>query len=101
MGLGGCTAIDVTLILKKQRQPVADCWIELSAQHIASLPKVFTAIHITSLVRGEGLNPKQVERAVHLSANKCCSDSQMLRDAVTLTHSFEIVACTTSAGLEA
>jgi len=92
MGLGGCTAIDVMLILKKQRQPVADCWIELSAERSESVPKVFTAIHITYFVKGEGLDPKQVERAVHLSANKYCSVSQMLRDTVTLTHSFEIVA---------
>lgn len=91
MGLGGCTAIDVMMILGKQRQPVEDCWIELSAERAdVKAPKVFTTIHTRYVVVGRGLDPAKVERAVNLSAEKYCSVSAMLRDSVELTHDFEI-----------
>ncbi|MFO7582323.1 OsmC family protein [Guyparkeria sp.] len=91
MGLGGCTAIDVMMILGKQRQPVDDCWIELSAERAdVKAPKVFTTIHTHYVVVGKGLDPAKVERAVNLSAEKYCSVSAMLRDSVELTHDFEV-----------
>ncbi|MFW6041518.1 MAG: OsmC family protein [Guyparkeria sp.] len=91
MGLGGCTAIDVMMILGKQRQPVEDCWIELSAERAdVKAPKVFTTIHTRYVVVGKGLDPAKVERAVNLSAEKYCSVSAMLRDSVELTHDFEV-----------
>jgi putative redox protein len=92
MGLGGCTAIDVMVILGKQRQPVEDCWIELSADRAdVKAPKVFTKIHVHYVVKGKDLDPKQVERAVNLSAEKYCSVSAMLKSSVEISHDFEIV----------
>jgi putative redox protein len=41
-------------------------------------------------VSGSGLKPQQVERAVHLSAEKYCSASIMLAKTATITHDFEI-----------
>jgi putative redox protein len=91
MGLGGCTAIDVMVILGKQRQPVEDCWIELAAERAdVAAPKVFTKIHVHYVVKGSGLDPKQVERAVKLSAEKYCSVSAMLKNSVDITYDFEI-----------
>jgi putative redox protein len=91
MGLGGCTAIDVMVILGKQRQPVEDCWIELDAERAdVAAPKVFTKIHVHYVVKGSGLDPKQVERAVKLSADKYCSVSAMLKNTVDITYDFEI-----------
>jgi putative redox protein len=93
MGLGGCTAIDVMVILGKQRQPVEDCWIELDAERSdVAAPKVFTKIHLHYVVKGTGLDPKQVERAVKLSADKYCSVSAMLKDKVEITYDFEVRA---------
>lgn len=91
MGLGGCTAIDVMVILGKQRQPVEDCWIELDAERAdVAAPKVFTKIHVHYVVKGSGLDPKQVERAVKLSAEKYCSVSAMLKSSVDISYDFEI-----------
>ncbi len=91
MGLGGCTAIDVMVILGKQRQPVEDCWIELDAERAdVAAPKVFTKIHVHYVIKGSGLDPKQVERAVKLSAEKYCSVSAMLKGSVDITYDFEI-----------
>lgn len=91
VGLGGCTSIDVMMILQKQRQLVRDCIVEVTAERAENHPKVFTKIHVHFIVKGVGLDPKAVERAVNLSANKYCSISHMLNKTATITHDFEIV----------
>lgn len=91
LGLGGCTAFDVVHILKKARQPIADCEVELHADRAMTDPKVFTKIHIHFTIKGEGMKLNQVERAVRLSAEKYCSASIMLSKSVEITHDFEVV----------
>ena len=91
LGVGGCSAYDVVTILEKSRQKVSDCRVELSAERADAIPAVFTKIHMHFVVAGEELNPKQVERAVKMSAEKYCSASIMLGKAgVEITHDFEI-----------
>ena len=75
LGMGGCTAFDVVHILKKARQPISDCVVELSAERADTPPKVFTRIHAHFIVSGKGLTEAQVKRAVELSAEKYCSAS--------------------------
>ena len=89
-GLGGCTAFDVLLILKKARQSVSDCVVEIEARRAETDPKVFTHIHIHFIVTGDGLSEKQVHRAIDLSAEKYCSASIMLAKTATITHDYEI-----------
>lgn len=91
MGLGGCTAFDVMLILKRSRQAVTDCVAELSADRAETDPKVFTKIHIHFIVTGKDLKEKMVQRAVELSATKYCSASIMLAQTVEITHDYELI----------
>ena len=91
LGLGGCTAFDVVSILKKSRQDIADCEVEIEAERAEEIPKVFTRIHVHFIVSGKVLDPAKVERAVNLSADKYCSASRMLEKTAELTHDFEIV----------
>jgi putative redox protein len=90
MGLGGCTQFDVLLILRKARQAVTDCLVELTAERAETDPKVFTRIHVHFVLTGRGLDPQRVERAIKLSAEKYCSASIMLGAIATITHDFEI-----------
>lgn len=90
LGLGGCSAFDVVHILRKARQPIADCVAEIDADRADTEPKVFTRIHVHFIVTGSGLDPKRVEQAVQLSAEKYCSASIMLGKTATLTHDFEV-----------
>jgi putative redox protein len=90
MGMGGCSAFDVVLILKKSRQAVVDCVAELEATRADSEPKVFTAIHVHFIIKGTDLNEKHVARAVELSAEKYCSASIMLGKTAKITHDYEI-----------
>lgn len=91
MGTGGCTAFDVVLILKKSRQNISDCVVEIEAERALQEPKVFTRIHFHFILTGTKLNHQQVERAIGLSAEKYCSASIMLAKTAELTHDFEIV----------
>ncbi|MDH5180513.1 MAG: OsmC family protein [Gammaproteobacteria bacterium] len=90
LGMGGCTAFDVIHILKKGRQAVQDCEVELSAERADTEPKVFTRIHVHFIVSGADLSEKQVQRAVKLSAEKYCSASIMLGKTAEITHDYEI-----------
>lgn len=92
LGLGGCTQFDVLLILRKARQVVTDCVVEVSGERAAQDPKVFTRIHVHFILSGRDLDPRQVERAIRLSADKYCSASIMLGASATLTHDFELRA---------
>ena len=91
LGMGGCTAFDVVMILQRARQPITDCVIELTAERADEVPKVFTKIHVHYIVKGKGLSEKQVEKAVTLSAEKYCSVSIMLGKTATITHDYEII----------
>ena len=90
MGAGGCSAIDVVHILKKSRQQLTDCVVELEAERAAEDPKVFTRIHLHYIVTGRGLNPAQVERAIKLSKEKYCSATIMLAKTAEVTSDYEI-----------
>ncbi|MBU0500827.1 MAG: OsmC family protein [Gammaproteobacteria bacterium] len=91
LGMGGCSQFDLVHILKKGRNPVTLCEVELEADRAETDPKVFTRIHMHFRVGGPGLTEKAVERAIKLSAEKFCSASIMLGAVAQVTHDFEIV----------
>jgi putative redox protein len=90
-GAAACTAFDVVWILKRARQPVADCVVDAEAERAAQEPKVFTHIHLKYAVAGRGLDAKQVERAVKLSKEKYCSATIMLAQSATISYEVRIV----------
>lgn len=91
LGLGGCTAFDVVMILRKSRQDFVDCEVEIEAERAEQIPKVFTRIHVHFIVKGKNLDPVKVEKAVKLTAEKYCSASKMLEQVAELSHDFEII----------
>jgi len=94
IGLGGCTAYDVVHILEKGRQPIEDVTVALDAERAVEEPKVFTRVHMHFVVKGRGIAPEKVERAIALSAEKYCSASAMIAKTATITHDFEVVDTT-------
>ena len=88
--LGGCTASDVIPILKKKHVPLRGFEILLEGTVREEHPQVFTDIHIEYVFYGEGIDPKDVERAIELSITKYCAVSAMLRGSVHITHSYRI-----------
>ncbi len=91
LGTGGCSAYDVVSILEKGREPVEDVQVEISAERAEADPKVFVKMHLHFIVKGRGINPAKVERAISLSVDKYCSASAMMAKSAVLTHDFEVV----------
>lgn len=91
LGTAGCTTFDVVNILRKARQKVTDCTVEIEAERADAVPAVFTRIHFHFVVEGQDIKEKQVQRAISLTAEKYCSASIMLEQAgVEITHDYEI-----------
>ena len=89
-GMGGCTAYDVVLILKRGRHAVRGCTVEIQAERAEVEPKVFTKINLHFTVTGQGLPAAVVERAIALSHEKYCSASIMLGKTAEITTSFTV-----------
>lgn len=90
LGMGACASYDVVSILKKGRQALQDCLVEIEAERAETEPKVFTRIHLHFILTGHGLDESRVDRAIALSAEKYCSASIMLGKTADISHSFEI-----------
>ncbi|CAM3577018.1 OsmC family protein [Parendozoicomonas haliclonae] len=91
LAVGGCSSVDVISILKKARQDVIDCVVDLEAERVDAVPAVFSKIHLHFVVTGRDLKETHVKRAVEMSADKYCSASIMLGKAgVEITHDYEI-----------
>ncbi len=89
MALGGCTAIDVTLILTKQKLEIVDFSIDVDGTRDENHePALWENIHLTYHLRGN-MEKSFVERAVHLSMTKYCSVAETLRRAGAII-TFEI-----------
>ena len=90
MGLGSCSAFDVVMILRRSREQIADCVVEVTAERAVTDPKIFTQIRMKYIVSGIGLDAKKVQRAVDLSAEKYCSATAIMAKSAQITHAYEI-----------
>jgi len=91
LGTGGCSAFDVVHILDKGREPIEDCVVELDADRADGDPAVFTHIHMHFVVKGRGVNPDKVARAIQLSRDKYCSASAMMAKTAEISSDFEVI----------
>lgn len=98
LGLGGCTAFDIVMILERMREKVTALDIALEAERAETDPKVFTHVKLIYKLKGHKLKPANVERAVNLSAEKYCSASAMFGKTAKIEHAWEIEDEASSAG---
>jgi putative redox protein len=90
IALGGCSGSDVASILHKMRENVTRFEIDLAADVATEHPKVFTKIDINYKFWGENLKSANLEKAIHLSHERYCSVSAMLKKTVNITYRYEI-----------
>lgn len=88
--LGGCTGMDVISILRKMREKVDYFNIQVEGELTEEHPKYYKKIIVTYQFKGENLNPENVKKAVHLSEEKYCGVSAMLRKAAQIITIIEI-----------
>jgi putative redox protein len=89
--IAGCTGTDIVAILQKKRLNPTDLKIVVRAKRAEDYPKIWTDIHLTYLVWGEGIPPKAVETAIHLSEQKYCSVGIMLGKSASITSEYQIL----------
>ena len=89
-GLGGCTAMDVISILKKKKQEVTGLEIKVKGERAEEHPKKYTAIEVEFLVKGKGISPEAVKRAVQLSMDKYCSAKATIESGAKVTYAYRI-----------
>ena len=89
LGVAGCTAIDVVLIMEKKRARLTRFDVNIVGQRAATEPARYTAIEIEYVLAGENIKPKGVEQAITLSEEKYCSALASLNAAVSHTYRIE------------
>jgi putative redox protein len=90
--LAACSSFHVITILKKMKQKVSNYSVEATAERRETPPpRVFTKIHLKYVVKGLDIDPNAVKKAVHLSEEKYCSVGGMLKNAVELTSSYQVL----------
>lgn len=90
MGVGGCSAIDVVSILKKQRQEITSYKMEVEGKRKeVREAKPFEAIHVTLHLEGT-IDEAKAVRAAALSFEKYCSVSITMEASVKITYSITL-----------
>jgi len=89
--LAACSSYHVVTILKKKRQDFSDYSVEMTADRRDEPPRVFTSIHLKYIIKGKNISEEAVESVIRLSEEKYCSVGGMLKNAVKITSSYEIL----------
>ncbi len=88
--IGGCSAIDVILILKKQKQEISDFDVEVDGEsEKVEDYSLFRDITLHFKVKGK-VDYDKVERAVKLSIDKYCSVSKTLEPTAKINYKITV-----------
>lgn len=86
IGVAGCTAIDVAMIMQKKRADIVDFKVNISGERAEDHPKRYTRIQVEYVLYGRGIKPNAVEQAIELSETKYCSASASLNAQIDSTY---------------
>jgi putative redox protein len=90
--MGGCSAIDVISILRKQREDLKDIKITVTGEREKdAVPSLYTEVHAHFRLFGK-LNHEKAQKAVSLSVEKYCSVAKTLEKNAKITYSVEVIA---------
>ena len=91
MALIGCSSVDVVEILQKQRQDLQELNVTAESTQDDNPPWRFRKIHIHYQAVGKGIDLDKLARAIRISEEKYCSVYATLRDAIEITHDYDVV----------
>lgn len=91
MALIGCSSYDVVEILQKQRQDLRELKVTAESVQDDDPPWRFRKIHIHYRAIGRDIDPEKLRKAIEISEGKYCSVYATLKDAIEITHDFEVV----------
>jgi putative redox protein len=86
MALGGCSGIDIVLILKKQKQQIEDFSISIEGEREEGQePSLYKNISVVFNFKGE-IDKGKLIRAVDLSMKKYCSVAKTLEKTAHISY---------------
>ncbi len=90
--LGGCSAVDIVMILKKQKETIENFEMIIDGERqVGKEPALWETIHILFKLKGT-MTQERAEKACTLSIDKYCSVAATLRAAgAVITWAVEIV----------
>jgi putative redox protein len=91
IALAGCTGEDIVSILRKKQLALSDMQVRVRGKRASDYPKIWTDIHLTYLVWGEDIRPKDVEQAIQLSEDKYCSVGLMLGKVARISSEYHLL----------
>jgi putative redox protein len=91
VAIAGCTGEDILSILQKKRAELTDMQVRVSGKRADEYPKIWTQIHITYLIWGKSIKPKDIEQAIELSEDKYCSVGVMLGASSHITSEYHLL----------
>lgn len=91
LGLGGCMAFDVLMILRKMRQEVTSYTLKLEGERAEEPPMVYTEVYLEHVFKGKDLKTQSVQRSIELAETKYCSASAMFAKTAKVINTFRIV----------
>jgi len=90
ISLAACTAYDVVVILRKQRQDLRTLEVTVSSTQDPDPPWTFRAMHMRFVLTG-AVDERKAAKAVDLAEEKYCATAATLRSVVDLTHEVVIL----------
>jgi len=90
ISLGACSSYDVVGILEKKKVKLEKLEVQITAEQESDAPWMFTDIHLKFILAGDGLDAKNVEKAIELSEGKYCSVAATLKGNAKITTDFVI-----------
>lgn len=91
MALIGCSSYDVVEILQKQRQDLQELRVTAESTQDETPPWRFRRIHIRYQAVGKGIDREKLGKAIRISEEKYCSVYATLKDALEITHEYEVI----------
>lgn len=77
--LAGCTAMDISSLLKKMRAEVDDFKIDVEASLTEEHPKYYDKVKVTYRFFGSDFKKSKIEKAIQLSKDQYCGVMEMFR----------------------
>ncbi len=91
VALGGCTAMDIIVIMRKKRVELQGLSIQVDGERASEHPKYFTKINVEYHFEGKDLKEEDVKQAIELSRDKYCSVSAMLKEKAEISYRWNII----------
>jgi putative redox protein len=83
ISVAGCSALDLGLILARQRQDVRGLWIEAEGERADATPAPYTQLTLKFIAAGP-VDPAALERAAELAVRRYCSVADTLKPEITV-----------------